>query len=499
MKDHARRGEGAPPRRTVDERHLREIVGGMTDGVILIGTDQSIEWANAPALAMHGVADIGGLGSNVADYRRRFELRYRNRHKLPEGHYPMERVMAGEAFDEVVVEVAPAGSNDLRWVHRIRSLVLGDDDGVPNCLVLLLHDETERYSAEERFEKAFAANPAPALILRLDDLRHLRVNRGFLEMTGFRDEDVVGRSIYEVDVLEGASRRELAIERLREGRTVPQMEAVLQLPGGGEKCVIVAGQPIDIDGIGCMLFTFADLDGRRHAEAALRQSEERFETAFRLSPVPTLVATRDNNRVLLINDAFARETGFGPAEVLGRDAVDLQLWSDPKAGATIERLLRDEGRVRDLDLRLRTADGGAVDCLVAAEAVEIHGQRCVLVTAQNVSERKRTHVEVAAAIEAVFRDTSWLTDAVLEKLARARNPEAAEGAALGALPVRAREVLDLVCGGADDGAIAAGLGVSRNTVRNHVAGLFRKTGVRSRAALIVWGRERGVGGPSRTG
>jgi PAS domain S-box-containing protein len=494
---HGADGE-APPRRTVDERHLRQIVGGMTDGVILVGTDQSIEWANGPALAMHGVADVAELGSDVSDYRRRFELRYRNRHRLPEGQYPMERVMAGEAFDEVVVEVAPAGANDLRWVHRIRSLVLNDRDGVPNCLVLLLHDETERYSAEERFEKAFAANPAPALILRLDDLRHVRVNRGFLEMTGYRDEDVVGRSIYEVDVLEGASRRELAIERLQEGRTIPQMEAVLQLPEGGEKCVIVAGQPIAIDGVGCMLFTFADLDGRRHAEAALRQSEERFEIAFRLSPVPTLLATRDGNRVLLVNDAFAQETGFAPTEVVGRDAVDLQLWSDPKAGATIERLLlREDGRVRDLDLRLRTRDGGALDCLVAAEAVEIHGQRCMLVTAQNVSERKRTHVEVAGAIEAVFRDTSWLTDAVLEKLARARRPEAADGAGLAELPPRARQVLDRVCRGENDGAIAAGLDVSRNTVRNHVASLFRKTGVRSRAALIVWGRERGIGGSSR--
>ncbi len=63
----------------------------------------------------------------------------------------------------------------------------------------------------------------------------------------------------------------------------------------------------------------------------------------------------------------------------GATRSDLQLWSDPKAGATIERLLREDGRVRDLDLRLRTADGGALDCLVAAEAVEIHGQRCMLV------------------------------------------------------------------------------------------------------------------------
>ena len=45
----------------------------------------------------------------------------------------MERVLAGEAFDEAVVEVAPARDDEVKWVHRIRSLVLVDDDGCPTA------------------------------------------------------------------------------------------------------------------------------------------------------------------------------------------------------------------------------------------------------------------------------------------------------------------------------------------------------------------------------
>ena len=46
----------------------------------------------------------------------------------------------------------------------------------------------------------FPANPAP-VICRLSDLRFVKLNEGFLELTGLKREDVLGRSVYEVDVL----------------------------------------------------------------------------------------------------------------------------------------------------------------------------------------------------------------------------------------------------------------------------------------------------------
>ena len=52
-----------------------------------------------------------------------------------------------------------------------------------------------------------------------------------------------------------------------------------------------------------------------------------------------------------------------------------------------------------------------------------------------------------------------------------------------------QEVLGLICEGLDDKAIAQRLGLSGNTVRNHVASMYAKTGVNRRAAAIAWARE----------
>jgi len=49
---------------------------------------------------------------------------------------------------------------------------------------------------------------------------------------------------------------------------------------GGEKTVLLAGQPLEIGDEACMMVTFADLHPRKQAEAALRPSEQRFATAL---------------------------------------------------------------------------------------------------------------------------------------------------------------------------------------------------------------------------
>ena len=174
--------ERIPPSET-DRRQLQQIIRGLTEGVILIETDHRIVWANQAALRMHGVATVADLGRDVTEYRERFRLRYRNNHLLEHGESPIERVISGEQFADVVVEVFPAHDASVNWVHRVRSLVLTDAQGHPDCLALILHDASDWADAEERFERTFNANPAPALICRLADHRYIKVNRGFLDFS----------------------------------------------------------------------------------------------------------------------------------------------------------------------------------------------------------------------------------------------------------------------------------------------------------------------------
>ncbi|WHZ20381.1 MAG: Sensory box transcriptional regulator, LuxR family [Rhodanobacteraceae bacterium] len=484
-----------PPltRTPVDRRQLQQIIAGLTDGVMLLDPDRSIVWVNEAAIAVHGCIRAEELGANATQYRKRFSLKYRNNHRLTAKQYPIERVLAGETFSDVLVEVARKGDADFHSTQQVRGMALTNANGEVESLALVIKDVTERFSAEERFERTFAANPAPAVICRLRDLRYIKTNPGFLTMTGYERDQVIDRRFRELDVLDHAENREEAIRSLRGWLTIPQQEAVIRQADGKQKFVIVAGQPIEVGDEQCMLFTFIDLEARKRAEMSLRESEERFSKAFRLAPVPMIVFALRDMRALTINDAFTAITGYAIADLQGRTVEDIGLSGDVAAmRALVARLNRRED-IRNEELPVRTREGAIIDCLLSADTVMIQGEPCVLCVIQDITERKRSEMDLVSAIEAVMKDTSWFSHTVMEKLAQLRRPDGSGAKAeLATLTPREKDVLGLICKGLSDAEIAAALKLSRNTVRNHVATLYGKIGVNRRSAAVVWGRERGM-------
>lgn len=484
-----------------DHGQLRQLISELGEGIVLVGLDETILWANETALAMHSVTERAELGETITEYRERFHLRYRNNHPIKPGTFPVEMVIAGATSGEITVDVSSAATPETKWVHRVRCFVITDDVQVPEYLVLMFHDETERVEAEDRFESAFNANPAPAIICRLSDLCFVRVNQGFLELTGCRKADLVGRSIYAFDILSGRSDRKGSLACLKEGRTILQGEGLLTLPDGTSKAVIVAGQPIDVAGEDCMLFTFVDLDPRNRAERAGRHGEERFAKAFKLSPAALAISRLDHLDFLEINTSFLRLTGYTEEQVIGRSPRDLRLWVDPGTQKTIQNALKANGSITGLEAGLVSASGATADCLIAADTITLNEEACVLLVIQDIGEQKRTEAELVAAIEAVMADTSWFSHAIVERLASLRQTSRgrASSAEAASLSSREREVLDLVCDGQSDAEMAGTLCLSPHTIRNHLTSLYRKIGVKRRAAAIAWARDRGISHDVRDG
>ena len=474
-------------------RHLDQLMAQLLDGVILIDPTGAILSANAAALRMHGVGSADELGGTAEGYAERFSLRAEDGRPLKRRDYPLFRLLAGESFPDLVVQVAPASEEQARWVHQVRDVTMDEDGGDADYLALVICDVSERFDAEARFVAMFRANPAPALVMRLRDLRVVQVNTGFLEMTGYDPARLIGRTLFGLDLLQGLADADDVRRRMESGEVVAQAEAELLVADGSRRLVLFAGQPIDVTDEDALLLTFADLEPRRRAQDALAASERHLAAVFEMAPVAMTVTRDADHRVASVNAAFRDLTGHAAAEAVGRTTDALQLWSDPEERAAAEREVAEHGAARARDARLSTRTGAAVECLVSAETISMHGAPCVLWVYQDITERRRGELELVEAIDAVMKDASWLSRSILDKLATLRRPGPARPAV--DLSPREREILELICDDLDDARIAERLSLSRNTVRNHVARLYAKIGVNRRSGAVIWGRERGLGRP----
>jgi PAS domain S-box-containing protein len=127
---------------------------------------------------------------------------------------------------------------------------------------------------------------------------------------------------------------------------------------------------------------------RHRAEEALRQSEERFSKAFRVSPAAVSISTLRDGQYLDVNESCVRILGYSRDELIGRRAPDL-IWADPEDRARfVERVQRDKF-VRGMEAKLRTKSGEIRDTMLSAEVIHIGGEECLLITTDDVTERKR--------------------------------------------------------------------------------------------------------------
>jgi PAS domain S-box-containing protein len=131
-----------------------------------------------------------------------------------------------------------------------------------------------------------------------------------------------------------------------------------------------------------------DIVERKRTQGLLQESEERFASVFRWSPLATSLMRADSEIIVDANEAFETLFGYAPAEVIGRSALELGLFDDPVDRARLGELR--EGRSTHLawEPRLRKRDGGVIASACAVEAVRIRGEAYLVAQVLDQTERR---------------------------------------------------------------------------------------------------------------
>jgi len=132
-----------------------------------------------------------------------------------------------------------------------------------------------------------------------------------------------------------------------------------------------------------------DISERKKALEALKNSEEKFNTAFQSSPDSVLINRLEGQVFLEVNDSFLATTGYERREVLGRGDEGLGLWADPAEREHFWRELGENGECLGHSASWVAKDGRSIPMVVSGRRVTVDGQAAAVSIARDVTEAQQ--------------------------------------------------------------------------------------------------------------
>lgn len=213
-----------------------------------------------------------------------------------------------------------------QWVNRVISNNAGsviELQGIGRDITAQMLANKAMRESEERFSKAFRANPQPMSLTTLKEGRYLDVNESFLQMSGYMRGEVINETSIALDIFETPQhRKSLLVEPLLRDGIVRNSEMKFRTKSGEFRTLLSSAELLEIAGEKCILVASSDITERKNLEEELRQREREFSTLVENSP--DVIARLDRHlRYIYVSPTLQRVIGLSPEKLKGRTPTEL--------------------------------------------------------------------------------------------------------------------------------------------------------------------------------
>ena len=270
-------------------------------------------------------------------------------------------------------------------------------------LTLFENETVLATTAAQQYRSLFEMNLA-AVYLSTMDGELLDCNNAFVNMYGYTSkQDVLSRPASAL--YRDPADREPFLHLLEDQGRIVNYECQ-QRRKDGSLFWILEGAAILTDANGREIIegTAIDITERKQAEIALRQSEERFATIFRHSPIGCGIVSVDGV-FLNANQALEKLLGRPADQIIGKTGLELGLWKSQQERERFYQRLKAEGSIKNMEIEFNDADGNKRFGLYFGTLVHIGDRDCIFGMQLDCTEQRELEAKFLQAqkMEAVGR------------------------------------------------------------------------------------------------
>jgi len=242
--------------------------------------------------------------------------------------------------------------------------------------------------AEAKYRAIFE-NAREGIVQTTPDGQIITANPAMARILGYESADELLRAAPNMRsfYVDATNRPEMQ-HRLQEHGAVVDYEMQIRRRNGNLIWVSVDIQVVrDEHGMEHYEGTVRDVTKLKHAEAALRESEERYRLLFESNPLPMLLFDPETLRFLAVNESMVQHYGYSREEFLAMTIKDIYLKED------IPALLKcvDDAAAKPLkssEWRHRKKDGTIIQVEAISSPLVFGGRNARLVLMSDITEKK---------------------------------------------------------------------------------------------------------------
>ncbi|MGE5423193.1 MAG: PAS domain S-box protein [Ignavibacteriales bacterium] len=240
----------------------------------------------------------------------------------------------------------------------------------------------------------FKHHPIAMFIIRLKDRKILDVNDRCCSMTGYSREELLGKTGTEFfSTLKWQSQ---LMPFMTEEASALDLSMDFMTKSGEQRIGQFSISLITLEGELCLSGAFQDVTNQRN-------NEERFWKAFHLSPIAMAIARASDSTCIEINKLALELSGYTREEIIGRNPIDLDLYTDPELRQQLLKLVHNGEPIRNVEAPFTVKSGQSYVSIFSVEPITLGGEPCLLGTFQDITLRKRLENALRASEERFFK------------------------------------------------------------------------------------------------
>jgi PAS domain S-box-containing protein len=244
--------------------------------------------------------------------------------------------------------------------------------------------------SEDKFKYVFDHSLIPKSITFPSG--EINVNRAFCEMLGYKPEDLKKINWADISHPDDIELTNNSLNLILSGKKDSVRFTKRYMHKNGSVVWADVGTSLrrdDNNNPQYFMTSANDITERKAAEEALLESEERFSKSFRTSPISFMIANMEDGRIIEVNDAFTRISGFPRDETIGNTTLNMKIWAHVEDREHMIDSIREGKAFLHKETMLRAKDGNIAIVLLSAQVIKLANRNCIISSIEDITERKK--------------------------------------------------------------------------------------------------------------